>query len=456
MKRSIVVDSNEKTRTRLVAVLSGMGHQADAFDCWTKACASLRCQHVDLIIMGWDFPDGPNGLELLAETRRSFPDASALLVSPHPDTGYAKRAMALGACHYMVAPFKDGELVSVVAAVLHDEEQDDSLIETMQTTFIGSSPNTRSLLRDLVKYVRDGDSSVLITGDTGTGKELCATLIHKLGPRATHPFVAQNCASIQSSISSSEIFGHKKGAFTGAELSHDGLFEAVGKGTLLLDEIEELSLEVQPKLLRVIETREYLRVGGSKPVCFEGRLIYASNCDLESAVTAKRFRQDLYYRVIRNQIRIPPLRERREDIPELVRHFIRKYAKGRSVAVPNWVFALLCEYDYPGNVRELDAFIKNAVERCHGDQILLKDLPSALIRSPAEASAHGIDRKELFALPQRVAVERLEQDYNREYLPRVLADCRNNLAEAARRAGIDKKTFVRKWKAAGLWDLSQR
>ena len=309
-----------------------------------------------------------------------------------------------------------------------------------QSNIIGKSPKLLSIL-DIVRQVAPTKATVLITGESGTGKELIANAIHYNSPRAKGPFIKVNCAALPETLLESELFGHEKGAFTGAYQTRIGRFEAADGGTLFLDEIGTLGSAVQVKLLRVLQEREFERVGGTKTIKVDVRLITATNTDLSTAVKEGRFREDLFWRINVVRINMPPLRERREDIPLLVHHFIRKFAAENSrpiKGISEEALQVLLHYDFPGNVRELENIIESAVVLCRGDTITPELLPEG-VRSSAQ-------NRQNLTIPLGLPFEEIE----RRVIEATLAYAGGNKTKTARILKIGKRTLFRKLKKYGI------
>jgi transcriptional regulator with PAS, ATPase and Fis domain len=300
---------------------------------------------------------------------------------------------------------------------------------------LGKSRPMREVF-ELIRRVADSPTNVLITGESGTGKELVAKAIHYNSDRREAPFVPINCAAIPDQLLESELFGHMRGAFTDAKMDRRGLFEEAQKGTLFLDEISELPLMLQAKLLRAIQEREIRRLGSTKPIQVDVRLIAATNLHLAEEVKAKRFREDLYYRLNVIEIRLPPLRERREDIPLLVEAFLQKCATAnrKPLDASEAALAMLMDYEWPGNVRELENVVERAVTLARGDKVLPDDLP------PAVQGARG-ERRVLDEAADRILpLDEMEK----EYIRKILEKAGGNKYQAAQLLGIDRKTLYRK------------
>lgn len=384
------------------------------------------------------------GIELLAEIKRIYPDINVILITAFGSVETAIEAMKQGAYDYLVKPIKNEDLVRVTEraareAALRREVnrlRREVLKEYSFHQILGKSKAMREVF-DLIRRVADSPTNVLITGESGTGKELVAKAIHYNSDRREAPFVPVNCAAIPETLLESELFGHVKGAFTDAKTDKRGLFEEAQKGTLFLDEISELPLTLQAKLLRAIQEREIRRVGATRPVSVDVRIIAATNLNLAEEVKAKRFREDLFYRLNVIEIRLPPLRERREDIPLLVEAFLRKCAEVSHKEIRGMTesaLALLMDYSWPGNVRELENVIERATTLARGEKIVPDDLP------PAIQGARG-ERRVLDEAAERVLPL---ADVEKEYILRILEKTGGNKYQAAQVLGIDRKTLYRK------------
>jgi transcriptional regulator with PAS, ATPase and Fis domain len=300
---------------------------------------------------------------------------------------------------------------------------------------------------DAVKKVAPTDATVLILGESGTGKELVARYVHHLSPRNERLFTAVNCSVLRDTFLESELFGHVRGAYTGAVSSKKGLLELAHGGSFFLDEVAEVSVPVQAKLLRVLEERSFMRLGGTETINVDVRLIAATNKNLEEYVRDGKFRDDLYYRINAFTITIPPLRERREDIPLLCYHFLKKHCRkmGRRIhEIDSGAMDALMNHDWPGNVRELDKAIERAVILETGEIITAEDLPGRVSSSTAPKAS------QVTTLPYREAKRNLTEAFDREYVEGVLKDSEGNVTKAAERAGMDRRNFQRLMKHAGI------
>ncbi|GBC92561.1 Transcriptional regulatory protein ZraR [bacterium HR15] len=387
----LIVDDEENIRR----VLS-MGLQKDGYHTLTasgghQALKLLDEAHCDVLVSDVVMPD-MNGLELLRRVREKYPDLIVVMMTAFGTIPAAVEAMRLGAVDFLTKPLEMDVLRKVIRNALRDRERFPTTPDTRrraaprkETLFIGNSPTIREILQ-IVERVADTRTTVLITGESGTGKELIARMLHEKSSRASGPFVAVSCAAIPETLLEVELFGAVKGAYTGAETDRIGKFEAANGGTLFLDEIGDIPPLIQVKLLRVLQEREIERLGSNKPIPVDVRLVAATNRDLEQAVQAGTFRADLFYRLQVVHIHLPPLRERPEDIPLLIEHFVRKYAQENNRAmheVSPEALQLLKAYPWPGNVRELENAIESSVVLAPPDAptLLPEHLPPQLRRT---------------------------------------------------------------------------
>ena len=404
----------------------------------------------DLVISDIRMPE-IDGLTLLQEVKRVAPETSVLLMTAFGSIDTAVQAIKGGAYDYLTKPFKNDELIVVVRRAMeerHLRAEVRALREEVRTKYnfsniLGKSKPMLDLFA-LIRKVAGSRSTALVQGKSGTGKELVAKALHYNSPRRGRPLVMVNCSAIPKNLLESELFGHVKGAFTGAIANKRGLFEEADGGSLFLDEIGELSPELQVKLLRVLQEREIRRVGDTRTVSVDVRLIAATNRDLAQAVRDGSFREDLYYRLNVIPIALPDLKDRTEDIPVLATHFLMKYVKEADPlieGISKEAMRLLLEYDWPGNVRELENVIERAVILGHGPQILPEDLPAHL-RTHQTPLPHPSQ----VASPHRPTLEELERDY----IATVLRETRWHQMRAAHILGIDRRTLYRKIRTYGF------
>jgi len=439
----LVVDDDHDMRALLCDELSERGYRVGAAADGRDALKKLGEEDYAVLLTDLRM-QGMQGLELLNEAKRDYPGTNVIIMTGFGSVESAIEAMKQGAYDYVTKPVKNEELALVVEKAVRDallRREVQQLRRAVREDYsfhhiLGKSKPMREVF-DLIRRVADSQTNVLITGESGTGKELAAKAIHFNSDRRNGPFVPVNCAAIPEALLESELFGHLKGSFTDAKGDKRGLFEEAHGGTLFLDEISELPVMLQAKLLRAIQEREIRRVGSTKAVAVDSRIIAATNLSLTDEVKAKRFREDLYYRLNVIEIRMPPLRERREDIPLLVDAFLKKCAETNRKTLKGLTesaLALLMDYAWPGNVRELENVIERAVTLARGERVLAEDLPPAL---------HGSrgDRKVIDdAADRTLPLEEVEK----EYILRILDKTGGNKYQAAQLLGIDRKTLYRK------------
>jgi DNA-binding NtrC family response regulator len=439
----LVIDDDADMRELARDMLKDRGHQVATAGSGEEALKRLAEEDYAVVLTDLRMK-GMQGLELLAQIKRGYPDINVILMTAFGSVETAVEAMKHGASDYLTKPVKKDELVRVVERVIREaslRREVSRLRKEVHKEYsfhqiLGKSKAIQAVF-DLIRRVADSPTNVLITGESGTGKELVAKAIHYNSDRKESPFVPVNCAAIPEQLLESELFGHMRGAFTDAKADKRGLFEEAQKGTLFLDEISELPLMLQAKLLRAIQEREIRRVGANKPVSVDVRIIAATNLNLGEEIKAKRFRDDLYYRLNVIELKLPPLRERREDIPLLVEAFLKKCGDARRKeikGVSESALAMLMDYAWPGNVRELENVIERAVTLSRGERIVSEDLP------PAIQGARG-DRRVLDDAAERtLSLEAVEK----EYILKILDKMGGNKYQAAHALGIDRKTLYRK------------
>jgi DNA-binding NtrC family response regulator len=439
----LVVDDDADMRELAHDMLKDRGHQVTTAGSGEEALKRLAEEDYAVVLTDLRMK-GMQGIELLNQIKRAHPDVNVILMTAFGSVETAVEAMKHGASDYLTKPVKKDELVRVVERVIREaalRREVSRLRKEVHKEYsfhqiLGKSKAIQAVF-DLIRRVADSPTNVLITGESGTGKELVAKAIHYNSDRKDAPFIPVNCAAIPEQLLESELFGHMRGAFTDAKSDKRGLFEEAQKGTLFLDEISELPLMLQAKLLRAIQEREIRRVGANKPIAVDVRIIAATNLNLAEEVKAKRFRDDLYYRLNVIELKLPPLRERREDIPLLVEAFLKKCGDARRKevkGVSESALAMLMDYAWPGNVRELENVIERAVTLSRGEKIASEDLP------PAIQGARG-DRRVLDEAAERtLPLEAVEK----EYILKILEKTGGNKYQAAHALGIDRKTLYRK------------
>ncbi|MBI3328736.1 MAG: sigma-54-dependent Fis family transcriptional regulator [Nitrospinae bacterium] len=451
MSDIVVVDDDGRMRDLLVKVLMREGYTVRALPRAREVLEALSEAPTDLVISDIRMPE-MDGLTLLHEVKRISPETSVILMTAFGSIDSAVQAMKTGASDYLTKPFKLDEITLVVRRVMEDRRlraEVQALRAEVSTRYqfaniIGKSKPMLDLFA-LISKVANSRSTVLVQGKSGTGKELVAKAIHYNSPRQQRSLVTVNCSAIPKDLLESELFGHVRGAFTGAIASKRGLFEEADGSSLFLDEIGDLSPELQVKLLRVIQEREIKRVGDTRTLTVDVRLIAATNRDLAQAVSEGMFREDLYYRLNVIPIVLPELKERVEDIPLLAAHFLLKYGKEATPpleGISKEAMGLLLEHGWPGNVRELENVIERAVILGHGPQILPEDLPEP-IRTRQQTVRRGVDTRQL-------TLEELERDY----IATVLREAHWHRMKAAQILGIDRRTLYRKIRTYGLQPTS--
>jgi DNA-binding NtrC family response regulator len=447
----LVVDDEPNVRESFRLVLEDAYDVIDVPD-GSRALDAVRASQVDLVLLDIRLPE-MDGIEVLERIKAIDEGVEVILVTAVKTVRTAVAAMKLGAFDYVTKPFDEDELLSLVRRALQKRslEREVSFLrgelarQHDREDIVGEHPEMQKLSR-LITQVARTTTTVLITGESGTGKELIARAIHQRGPRRDKPFVPVNPAAIPEALVESELFGHEKGAFTGAHQRKLGRFELAQGGTLFLDEIGLLRPEVQAKLLRVLQEREIERVGGTHSIKIDVRIVAATNLDLKRAVATGAFREDLFYRLNVVPIMVPPLRDRIEDLPLLVDHFIRRYnheCNKRIEALTPDALAALGAYAWPGNVRELQNIVERTVVLVDGPLISAADLPLDLTISPARpGAAPGPDKR-------RVDLNEASDRFERLIVQRVLEDTRGNVSEAARVLGLHRnslKVKLARWK----------
>jgi DNA-binding NtrC family response regulator len=442
MARILLVEDDEIIRITLYDRLRKQGFEVDQEENGKSALARLETTPYHLVISDIRMP-GLDGLSLLEKTRKISPETEIILMTAYGSVEHAVDCLRLGAADYILKPFDMDDLTIRVNRILNGQllrARCSSLEESNRPhRIIGTSKVVRQL-QELLSRVAVSDATVLISGESGTGKELAAAAIHYQSPRARGPYIKINCGAIAENLIESELFGHEKGAFTGAATRKCGRFELADGGTLLLDEIGELPLHLQVKLLRVLQEKEVERLGGQRPVRVDVRIICATGRDLAEEVRRGTFREDLFYRLQVIPIQIPPLRDRREDIPELCAHFLREFSIGKSQALMLSPGALNClmNYGFPGNIRELRNILERASVLSVAPLIDLLELPGDLTGRTAEAESPSTNLAE--------AVTRTEK----QCILKALHRSGGNKTEAAVLLGISRKNLWEKMKARGI------
>jgi DNA-binding NtrC family response regulator len=444
----LLIDDEAIALANLTHVFEKEGYQVTACKDGESGLAEMQKQEFDLVLTDLRMP-GIDGMDVLRHIRETTPEVPVIMITGHASLDSAVDAMKAGAYHYISKPFRLDEAREVVRGALNlrkIKRENSELKQRIadlsnQTTIITQDLGVQRLL-ETARQVAESDASIVIHGESGTGKELLARFIHQHSQRANGPFVAFNCGALHEEIAASELFGHEKGAFTGATATKIGLFEAAEGGTLFLDEVAEMPLMMQVKLLRVLQERELMRVGSTTPIPVNVRVVAASNRDLKTAVEEGRMRNDLYFRLNVVTLSLPPLRERRDDIPLLAYYLLRKFSTmmDRDVSeISPEAMQRLVEYDYPGNIRELSNFIERGVALAQGNTLDVEHLPQSL-----GSLTVRVFKPEMASTPSTL------EEQETEHILNVLKMVDGNRTKAAEMLGIDRVSLWRKLKKLGI------
>jgi two-component system response regulator AtoC len=449
MRKILVVDDEPSVQNSLRMIFKN-DHQVILAGSAEEAIIKFRSEEPDLVFLDIIMP-GKDGIEILKEIREIQPLTPVIMLTATRTVRTAVEAMKLGAYDYISKPF---DLEEIRLAAQKALESRDLKMENLRLqgeveeryrfdNIIGKSKEMREVF-STIRQISEKSSTVLIHGESGTGKELVARAIHYNSPRKNKPFVAVNCAAIPETLIESELFGHEKGSFTDAQARRIGHFELAHQGTLFLDEISELSLPTQAKILRAIQEREFIRVGGTKTVSVDVRLISATNKNLEEQMAKGLFRSDLYYRINVVPIHLPPLRRRKEDIILLTRHFLEKHAGGEKKEITPEAMDVLLAYDWPGNVRELENIVERIVVLSKGNVITAEDLPSHLKSgSQVELIKRGV-------LDGRLSFLEAEREFEKDIIQEALKKSNNVQTRAADLLGISRRILKYKMDKYGI------
>ena len=435
----LIVDDEESVRDSLYNWFIEDGYRVETAENARKALTLLESDQFDIILADIKMP-GMDGLEMLRRIKSIKPDSIIIIMTAFATVDTAVKALKDGAYDYVTKPFDPDDLTHLIRNATKQislEDENETLKKKVITLenvedLIGESDAMKNLLRE-VESVSQTNSSVIISGESGTGKELVARAIHANSPRRFFPFVSVHCGALTESLLESELFGHEKGAFTGAMYNRKGRFEMADSGSIFLDEIATISTKMQVELLRVLESKTFMRVGGNKEIYSDFRVICATNKDLKSMVEQGTFREDLYYRLNVVNIHIPPLRDRIADIPLLVDYFIKKYCLSMNkppAAIDPTALKRLQEFNYPGNIRELENMIERAIVVGDGKRITLKDLP--LEKSIINSSTESLD------------------DFERAFILQILHKYSWNISRTAKALKVDRVTLYNKIKKYDL------
>jgi len=454
MAKIIIIDDEPAMVEVIVTLCREKGHQAFPFSAAAKAVEQMAAIEPQIVITDVKM-ESMSGFDVLRHVKENHKQTLVILITAYASVDTAIEAMKMGAHGYVPKPFKIDELQMTIQRALEFQsarQENTYLRKELKNKYkfeniIGSSRKMQQVY-NLINKVADTDSTVLIQGESGTGKELVARGLHFNSNRQQHPFVAINCSALPENLLESELFGHKKGAFTGAVADKRGLFEEANLGTIFLDEINSMATSLQTKLLRVLQEREVRRVGDNKSVPVNVRVVGATNEALQPKIRDGSFREDLYYRLAVIPVEIPPLRDRLEDVPLLVNHFLQKQAGqtgGQPKKIDPQAVDLLSRYDYPGNVRELENAIERACALCENEMIMPHDLPPHIVEHASEEAA----RKARSALPVGKSLDEFIQEQEREYIEATLAKFKNSREKAASVLGISMATLYRKLEIKG-------
>lgn len=449
MRRILIVDDEASVRDSLRMIFK-KDYQVILAGSADEALIKLESEEPEVVLLDIIMP-GKDGMEALKEMRERHPAIPIIMLTATKTVKTAVEAMKLGAYDYITKPFDLDELKLVIQKAIESRDlkmtnlrlQEEVEEKYQFDNIIGKSKEMREIYAT-IRQIAEKNSTVLIHGESGTGKELVARAIHYNSPRRNKPFVAVNCAAIPETLIESELFGHEKGAFTDAQARRIGHFELAHQGTLFLDEISELSLPTQAKILRALQEREFIRVGGVKTISVDVRLISATNKNLEELMAKGAFRSDLYYRINVVPLTIPPLRQRKEDIPLLVRHFLDKHAGLGKKKITQEAMDILVAYDWPGNVRELENIIERIVVLSTSDEIRPNDIPPSLkINSRVELIKLGV-------LNGRISFEDAEREFEKDIILEALKRSNFVQTRAAELLGISRRILKYKMDKYGI------
>jgi two-component system NtrC family response regulator len=459
----LVVDDRANMRQMLEACFAEQGFDVVTASNGDQAVLRLDEREFDIVITDLNMP-GKDGLDVLRAAKRRYPDTEVIIITAYGSIEKAVEAMRLGARDFITKPFKLDEIERKVKKIVGLRQppapgQAHTWIHPSIQHMVGTSAHTRQLMKMIAK-IAPSNSSVLIRGESGVGKELVARAIHDASPRRDRPFVALNCAALAPGVLESELFGHEKGSFTGASERRMGRFEKAHTGTLFLDEVGEIDPLIQTKLLRVLQEGEIERVGGTEVIRVDVRIVAATNRELRGAIEQGKFREDFYYRLNVFSISVEPLRNRRDDIPMLVDHFIRKFSIEMGKPVPEIdgdVFSIFLHYPWPGNVRELENVIERAMVLCEDNAITTAELPPELLRyeaapepEPGEPAAAPADVSRASASPGAESLEERKDRLEMEMIRGALEKFRWNKTKAADHLGLKRTTLQYKIRKYGL------
>jgi two-component system response regulator AtoC len=482
MSKILLVESSASDARRFEELLDNNEFKIERCDSGAVAeniIVSENQSDFAVAVIRWEIPQPKVGFDLLRRCRKVWPNVPVVIVSSSLDAQMVTRAALVGARDFLMEPLEATRIRSCIQSLLPEPLPLSPLVDEIRRSILGNSPSLIAVLKQVARVIPHDDLSVLLVGEPGTGKELFAQAIHEFGrldkKPDRKPWVAVNVAAIPETLIESLLFGYEKGAFTGANEQRAGFLEQAGEGTLFLDEIGDLDLSLQVKLLRVLQEKQFWRLGGKATKDFKARVIFATNRDLAKSVNQETFRRDLYDRITEVQIQIPPLRDRKEDLDLLLTHFLKLYSEGNQLSWSREALSILQTYPFPGNVRELQNLVKGAVINCEGEVILPHHLPlqrmGAFLKPKADDSSpeslepsdtenpvtqglfdelNKILPPNWLDLTYREATQPYAHAFDRVYLTHLLNRYKHNLTRAAMAADIDVKTFRKRWKECGL------
>lgn len=453
-ERVLIVEDDDLVRTALVDLFTEAGYSTETAVDGPQAIMAVKASIFNLYLIDLQLPN-LDGIDVLKEVRKIDSQAVCIVLTAYGTIELAVKAMKAGAFDFITKPFQCNAVLALIKnaieyywlnhpnSILHHTDRGKGQFQNM----IGCSPKIERIY-ELIEKVSDSDSTILIQGESGTGKEVVAKTIHHNSPRHDKPFIPLNCGAIPESLLESELFGHEKGAFTGAISSRIGRFEQAHGGTLFLDEISEMPLALQVKLLRVLQEREFERVGGNRSIGVDVRIIAATNQDLEQAVAEKRFRKDLFYRLSVIPINLPPLRERKEDIPLLANHFIKKFNEKKRRNIQGFspdAQKLLMKYPWPGNVRELENLIEQMITLKQEGVITPADLPDKFIQTDGYSVSPQFELSE-----EGINFQEAVMQFEKQMLQQALLKANGVKNRAAQLLHLNRTTLVEKLKRRGM------
>ncbi len=453
-KTILVVDDEETIRQSLKGILSDEGHEVLTAPSGEESLRIIGEELPDLVLLDIWLP-GIDGIETLQRIKASYPHIQVIMISGHGTVESAVRSTKLGAFDFIEKPLSFDKLIIIVnrALDLVRLEEENRLLKERMRHFDQLQGASRVIeeLREMIQIIAPTNAWILIMGENGTGKELVARSIHKQSRRANKPFIEVNCAAIPEELIESELFGHEKGAFTGATEKKRGKFDLANEGIIFLDEVADMSLNAQAKILRILQEKKFERVGGTKIIETDVRVLAATNKDLEREMEEGRFRQDLYYRLHVIPLTVPPLRERKEDIPLLVNHFIREFSleeEGRQKTVTDDALEILMVHDWPGNVRELKNIVERLIIMTAAGVIDAQDIPP-LIRENRK-----MDHIDMVLHPAD-SLKDARQEFEKKYILKKLAENDWNITKTADSIGLERSNLHKKIKSFGLDEIKR-